>query len=81
MKAKSKTFFTKTEPSLLNTTWEHKSLKEAGPAVGTQLPNQFIVKSVSKDMIGTWQVGALTTEQTFWPKADFLTNFKQLPPA
>ena len=64
--------------SLIGTTWKHNNLREGGPAVGVQLPNQFIVKSASKHIIGTWQVGSLTSEQTFWTKADFNANFTQL---
>lgn len=64
--------------SLLNTTWKHNTPREAGPAIGIQLPNQFILKSLSKDYVGLWQVGSLTTDQTFWPKAQFKANFTQL---
>lgn len=79
MSWKPKTPASKPAENLIGTTWAHKSLREGGPSVGVQLPNQFIVKSASKHIIGTWQVGSLTTEQTFWMKADFLTNFTQLP--
>jgi hypothetical protein len=65
--------------TLVGTTWAHKSLKEAGSAVGAQLPNQFIVKHDGKTQVALYQVGSLSPEPSFWNREDFFANFTQLP--